>query len=164
VRVDGADRQRKPKSHEVRGAPKVKSDAPLLVTAVRLGRELDDGVQRDLDVRQVGLRQVVEVRIAGGHASALRPEARRPRAQAAQDRLVADDQDVLLALELHDDGLEADDDVAVGLAAAVAVVVLVLVAVRKVVRVRGLDLLVRHAVAHARVELVERLPRQLRVG
>lgn len=37
---------------------------PLLVTPVRLGRELDDGMQRNLDIRQIGLRQVMEVRIS----------------------------------------------------------------------------------------------------
>ena len=58
--------------------------------------------------------------------------------QAAQDGLVADNEDVLLPLELHDDGLEPDDNVAVRLAATVAVVELVLVAIRKVIWVREL--------------------------
>lgn len=36
---------------------------PLLVTPICLGSKLDDRMQRDLDIRQVGLREVVEVRI-----------------------------------------------------------------------------------------------------
>ncbi len=35
--------------------------------------------------------------------------------------LVSDDEDILLSLELHDDRLEADDDVSVGLATWVSV-------------------------------------------
>ena len=102
---------------------------------------------------------------------------------------MTDDEDVFLPLEFEDDRFEADHDVAVRLAAAVAVVELVVVA-RVVVfgivflrsrnpnsasaRLRGrygdgpgsetrLDLFVGHAVANTRIELVERLPRQLLV-
>jgi hypothetical protein len=56
--------------------------------------------------------------------------------RGADAHLVADDENVLLPLELHDHGLEPHDDVPVRLAAAVAVVVLVVVPVRKVFRVR----------------------------
>ena len=35
----------------------------LLVTTVSFRRKFDNGVQRDLDVRQIGLREVVEVRV-----------------------------------------------------------------------------------------------------
>ena len=117
---------------------------PLLLRPVRLGRQLHEGVQGDLHPRALALVQVVEV-----------------GEDAADDGLVRDDDDVLAALELHDDGLEADDDVAVALAAAVPVVVLVVVARAEVLGVLALNLLVRHAVADARLELVERLPLQL---
>ena len=117
---------------------------PLLLGPVGLGRQLHERVQRDLHPRTLALVQVVEV-----------------GEDAADDGLVGDDDDVLAALELHDDGLEADDDVAVALAAAVPVVVLVVVARAEVLRVLALNLLVRHAVADARLELVERLPLQL---
>lgn len=69
-----------------------------------------------------------------------------------------DDQDILRALQLHDDGLEADDDVAVRLASAVAVVVFVFIARGEVFGVLLLDVGVREAVADAGVELVECFP------
>ena len=119
---------------------------PLLLGVVGPRRQLDERVQRDLHPGALLLRHVHVVGV-----------------DAAQHGLVGDDEDVLAALELHDDGLQPDDHVAVGLAPAVAVVVLVLVARREVLRVEGRDLLVREPVAHARVELVERLPLQLRV-
>lgn len=83
------------------------------------------------------------------------------RIDASQHRLMRDDQDVLRALQLHDDRLEADDDVAVRLTPAVAVVVLVLIARSKVLGVLLLDLGVCEAVADAGVELVECFPLQL---
>ena len=69
-----------------------------------------------------------------------------------------DDQDILRALQLHDDGLEADDDVAVRLSPAVAVVVLVLITCSKVLGILLLDFSVRETVADAGVELVECFP------
>ena len=119
----------------------------LLLGLIRTRRELDETVQRNVHPRALILRRAHEVGV-----------------DAAQDGLVGDDEDVLAALELHDDGLEADDDVAVGLAAGVAVVVLVFVALRKVFGVLLLDLGVRQAVADARVELVESFPFELFKG
>jgi hypothetical protein len=84
---------------------------PLLLSLVRARRQLDEGVERDVHPRALVLRGAHEVGV-----------------DTAQDGLVRDDEDVFAALELHDDGLEADDDVAVRLAAGVAVVVLVGVA------------------------------------
>jgi len=77
------------------------------------------------------------------------------------DGLVRHNDHILAALQLHDDGLQPDHDVAVALAAAVAVVVLVVVAGTEVFRVLALDFLVGHAVAETRLELVERLPLEL---
>jgi hypothetical protein len=74
------------------------------------------------------------------------------------DRLVRHNDHILAALQLHDDRLQPDHDVAVALAAAVAVVVFVVVAGAEVFRVLARDFLVGHAVAEARLELVERLP------
>lgn len=116
----------------------------LLLRRVRFRRQLDECVEWDLHPWALLLRHVHEVRV-----------------DASQDRLVRHDQDVLAALELHDDGLQADDHVAVRLAAEVAVVVLVFVALRKVIGVLLLDLGVRQAVADAGVELVQCFPFQL---
>ena len=44
---------------------------PLFVTTVCLRRQFDDGVQRDLDVRQVELRKIVEVSVSVGIVSIL---------------------------------------------------------------------------------------------
>lgn len=119
----------------------------LLLRAVRLGRQLDERVQRHRHPRAALLRDVHKVRV-----------------DAAQDRLVRHDQYVLRPLQLHDDGLQPDHHVAVRLAAQVAVVVLVLVALLEVFRVLLLDFAVGEAVADARVELVERFPFQLLEG
>lgn len=80
------------------------------------------------------------------------------RINAADDGLMRDDEDVLAALQLHDDGLEADHHVAVAFASTVSVVVLVFVARLEVIGVKVRYLLVRHSVANASVELVESLP------
>lgn len=119
----------------------------LLLGLVRARRQLDQAVQRHLHPRALLLRRPHEVRV-----------------DAPQHRLVRDDEDVLAALQLHDDGLQPDDDVAVALPAQVAVVVLVLVPRLEVRRVFLLDLGVRQAVADAAVELVERFPREFLVG
>lgn len=86
------------------------------------------------------------------------------RINAAQHGLVRHDDDVLAALQLHDYGFEADDDVAVAFAAAVPVVVFVVVAGAEVFRVAVGDFLVGEAVADAGVEFVERFPFELVVA
>lgn len=116
----------------------------LLLGAVGAGGQLDECVQGHLHPGGLFLRDVHEVGV-----------------DATEDSLVGDDDDVLAALQLHDDGFETDDDVAVGLAAAVAVVVLVLVAGLEVLGVLLGDLLVGQAIADAGVQLVECLPLQL---
>mmetsp|Transcript_6315 Transcript_6315/g.21621 ORF Transcript_6315/g.21621 Transcript_6315/m.21621 type:complete len:215 (+) Transcript_6315:393-1037(+) len=73
----------------------------------------------------------------------------------AEDALVRHDEQGLRApLHLHDDGLQAVAHVQVGLPARVAVGQLVLLAPLVLVGVLGLDLVVAHAVADARVNLV----------
>ena len=66
--------------------------------------------------------------------------------------------DIFAALQLHDDGFEADHHVAVALPASVAVIVFVVVAGAEVVGVLVGDFLVGEAVADAGVELVEGFP------
>lgn len=72
-----------------------------------------------------------------------------------------DDQDILRPLQLHDDGLETDDDVAVRLAPAVAVVVLVIITRSEILWVLLLDFGVGETVADAGIQLVECFPLQL---
>lgn len=114
---------------------------PLFLSMIRLGRQLDQRMQRNLHPRALLLRHIHIVSV-----------------DTPKDSLMGDDDDILAALEFHDDRLEADDDVAVALAAAVAVVVLVVVAGAEVFGELVLDLLVGEAVADAGVELVERFP------
>lgn len=74
-----------------------------------------------------------------------------------------DDNDIITALQLHDDWLKTDDHVAIRLPPAVAVVVFIVVAGLKVLREAVLDLLVGEAIADAAVEFVECLPFQFLV-
>ena len=120
---------------------------PLLLSPVRPRGKLDERMQRYLHPRTLLLRDIHVVSV-----------------DAAEDGLVGDDNDVLAALELHDDRFETDDDVAVGLTAAVTVVVLVVVAGLEVLGVAVRDFLVGEPVANARIELVERFPFQLVVA
>lgn len=80
---------------------------------------------------------------------------------AANDGLMRDDEYVLAAFELHDDGLEADDHIAVALATAVAVIVLILVARLEIFRVLIRNFLVRQPVADTSVEFIQRFPLEL---
>jgi hypothetical protein len=116
----------------------------LLIGTIRAGCKSDESVKRNREPGTVLLIFLHEVGV-----------------DAADDGLVTDDQDILTALKLHDDGLQSDDHVAVRLAASVAVVVLVLVTGLEVLWVAVLDLLVCHAVAEAGVQLVQRLPLEL---
>ena len=68
----------------------------LLLGAVGARGQLDERVERDGHPRGVGLRLLHEVGV-----------------DAAQHGLVGHDEDVLRALELHDDGLQADHHVAI---------------------------------------------------
>ena len=82
---------------------------------------------------------------------------------APQDCLVRDNNHIFTPLQLHDDRLQSDDDIAVRFAAPVAVVVLVLVAGREILGVAFGDFLVCETVADARVEFVQGLPFELRI-
>ena len=120
---------------------------PLFLRTIRPGRQLDERMQRHLHPRALLLRHIHVVGI-----------------NAPQHRLVRHDDDVLAPFQLHDDGFEADDDVAVGFPAPVSVIVLVVVARFEVFGVAVGDFLVREAVADARVQFVQGLPFQLVVA
>lgn len=77
---------------------------------------------------------------------------------AAENRLVGDNDHIFAALQLHDNRFQSDDNVAVRLAAPVAIVVLVLVARGKILGVFLRDILIGEPVADTRVELVKSLP------
>ncbi len=68
------------------------------------------------------------------------------------------DNDVLAPFQLHYNGFETNDNVAVGFASAVAVIVFVVVAGAEIFRVAVCDLLIGEAVADAGVELVKGFP------
>jgi hypothetical protein len=109
----------------------------FLLGLVRARCQLDKRVQRHFHPGTALLRYVHEVGV-----------------DAAQDGLVGDDQDVFAALKFHDDGFQADDDVAIRLAAEVAVVVLVFITGLEVGWVLLCNILVSETVADSRVELV----------
>jgi len=119
----------------------------LFLRIVGLGRQLNKRVQGHFHPGTLLLRDVHVVSV-----------------DAAQDGLVRDDDDVLAALEFHDDGFEPDDDVAVTLAASVAVVVFVVVTGPEVFGESVFDFLVGEAVADAGIEFVERFPFELVVA
>lgn len=74
---------------------------------------------------------------------------------------MGDNQDVLAALQLHDNGFQPDDDVTVRLAAKIAIVVLVLVALFEILGVFLFNLRVRETIADAGIEFVKRFPLEL---
>lgn len=71
---------------------------------------------------------------------------------------MGDNDDILTALQLHDDGFEPDDHITIALPATVAIVIFVVVAGFEILGVAVGDFLVSQAVADARVELVEGFP------
>lgn len=74
---------------------------------------------------------------------------------------MSDNEDVLRALQLHDDGLKADDNIAIGLAAGVTVVVLVVIAGLEILRVTVLDFAIGETITNSRIKLVEGFPFEL---
>lgn len=119
----------------------------LLLGAIRPGGQLDQRMQRDLHPGTLLLRDIHIIRV-----------------DAPEDSLMRHDDDILTAFQLHDDGLESDDHIAIGFPAAVAVIVFVVVSGFEVFGVLVGDLLVGEAVACARVEFVEGFPFELVVA
>lgn len=77
---------------------------------------------------------------------------------------MSNNKDILLPLQLHNDRFQPHHHIPITLPAPIPIIELVIVPRLIVLRVLFLDLLVCHAIAHARVELVERLPRLLFKG
>lgn len=113
----------------------------LLVRAVGSWGELDETVERYVHPGAARLVFLHEVRI-----------------YAAENGLMGDDEDILGSLELHDNGLEADDHITVRLPATVPIVIFILVPSHKVLRVHVLDLLVCHTVADTSIKLIQCFP------
>lgn len=101
---------------------------------VGTGRELDQGVQWHRHPRALFLGLLHEVGV-----------------DAADNGLMRDDEDIFAALEFHDDGLEANDNIAVALTASISVVVFIFVARLKVLRILVCNLLVCQAVANTSI-------------
>lgn len=74
------------------------------------------------------------------------------------------DQDVFASLKLHDDGLQSDHHISVALSAKVSIVVLVRIPRLEVGRESFLNLRIGQTIADARVQLIERFPRQFLKG
>lgn len=115
-----------------------------LFRAIGPGSQFDEGVQGHVHPRALRLVLFHEIGV-----------------DAAQNGLVRDNENVFAALKLHDDGFEADDNVAVRLSGGIAIVVLVVVTRDKILGIPVFDFLVGQAIADTRVELVQRLPLQL---
>jgi hypothetical protein len=61
---------------------------------------------------------------------------------------MSDDEDVLTTLQLHDDGLQTDDNITVALASAVAVVVFIIITSGEILGILLLDFGVGQAITH----------------
>ncbi len=68
------------------------------------------------------------------------------------------DNDIFASFQLHDDGFQTDNDIAIAFAASVSVIVFVVVAGFEVFGVLSFDFGVGEAIADARVEFVEGFP------
>lgn len=80
---------------------------------------------------------------------------------ASDDGLMGDDDDVVASLQLHDDWLQSNDHVTIGLSTPIPVIIFVLISRREILRIFLLDFTIRHPVAHARVQLVQSFPFEL---
>lgn len=77
---------------------------------------------------------------------------------------MGDNQNILGAFELHNNGFQTDHDVTVGFTATISIVVFVVIAGLEIFGILFFDLGVGKTVADARVEFVERFPLKLVVG
>ena len=120
---------------------------PFLLSRVRLRREFDQCVKRNLHPRTLLLRHIHKVCI-----------------DAPENGLVRNNQDVFATLKFHDDRFQADDDVAIRLTAQISIVVLVLIALRKVLRILLFDFSICQTIADTRVKFIQGLPFKLLEG
>ena len=120
---------------------------PHFLGTVGAWGKLDDGMQGNLHPWRFFL---MDVHVVG--------------VDAAQDCLMSHNHDVLTTFQLHDDGFQADDDIAIALSATVAIVVFVVVAGLEILGVALLDFGVGQTIANARVKLIKCLPREVAVA
>jgi hypothetical protein len=121
-------------------------ESPFLA-GIRSRGELDDGVERDLEIRK-----------------ALEGVIHKVGVQAPEDGLVSNDQDVLLSFQIHEHGFQALNYIPVRLAILVPVVVLIVIALGKIFRELFLDLFVCQRICLAGFEFVQCLPSEFFVG
>ena len=97
----------------------------LLLRTIRSRCQFDQRMQRNLHPRALLLRHIHVIRI-----------------DAPQHRLMRNNDDILTALQFHDDGLKPNDDIAVALAATVAIIVFIIVAGAEIFGVAVCDFLI----------------------
>ena len=117
---------------------------PLFVRPVRARRQLDQRVKRNLHPWTLLLGSVKEVGI-----------------DATEHSLMGHNDDVLTALQFHDDWFQANDNIPVRFSSAITVVVLVFVSSCEVIRILLGNILVSEPVAKSGVEFVQSLPFKL---
>ncbi len=119
----------------------------LFIGAIGARSELDKGMQRNCHPGAFLLALLLEVGV-----------------DATEDGLMSDDEDVLASLELHDDRLETDHNIAVRLTTTVAVVVFVLVTCNEVGGILLFDFGISKSIAHTGIKFIECLPLELVVS
>ena len=120
---------------------------PLLHGPICSRRKLNNRMQRHFHPRALFLRHIHIVGI-----------------DTSQHGLMRHDNDVFAPFQLHDDGFQPDDHVAIAFTASVSVIIFVVVAGFEVLGVLSFDFSVGEAVADARVEFVEGFPFELVVA
>lgn len=77
---------------------------------------------------------------------------------------MSNDENILTALQLHDDGLKTNNNITVGLSATIAVVVFIIVTGGKVLRELFLDFGVCETITDTSIKLIKSLPLKLIIG
>ena len=119
----------------------------LLLRTIRPRGQLDQRMQRHLHPGTLLLRHVHVIRV-----------------DTPQHGLVRHDDDILTALQLHDDRLKPDNNVAIRLSTPVAIIVFIVISRFEIFGVLVRNLLVRETVADARVQFVQGFPFELVVA
>lgn len=109
--------------------------------------QLDDSVEWNFHPRRLLLRYIHVVSV-----------------DASQNCLMRNNDDVLASFQLHDDGLQPDDDVSVAFAPAISVIVLVIIPSLEIFRIPLFNFRISKAVADARVEFIQGFPFELGVA
>jgi hypothetical protein len=87
VCVDGANWERISGDRDQPLPQKNTMSSPFFVTSIRLRCKLDDSVQRNLDIGQVNLREVVKICISGKRLQQISFESLDSDSQATEDGL-----------------------------------------------------------------------------